>query len=69
MALRSEEGWDALHRARFGDRWDELRMALERDHEHLCYVNPFLSAGEQDARESPLVTGTAGVSWQIEAIV
>lgn len=47
--------------ARFGERWEDLYASLERvrtalfftflivkDHEHLCYLNPFLPAGERD---------------------
>ncbi|CAL1169087.1 unnamed protein product [Cladocopium goreaui] len=49
MALRREEGWHSSHQSHFGrDRWEELRIALERDHEHLCYVNPFLPASEKE---------------------
>lgn len=49
MALRREEGWHSSHQSHFGrDRWEELRVALERDHEHLCYVNPFLPASEKE---------------------
>ncbi|CAJ1423113.1 unnamed protein product [Effrenium voratum] len=49
MALRGEEGWHAAHAAAFGqERWQELALAMERDHEHLCYLNPFLPASEME---------------------
>lgn len=47
MALRQEEGWHTVHGRTFGEqRWSELAVALERDHEHLCFVNPFLPDAE-----------------------
>lgn len=60
MALRQEEGWHATHREHFGhDRWEDLRNALERDHEHMCYVNPFLPEEEKDViREDYNLTAT-----------
>lgn len=47
--LREEAGWHATYAEHFGqERWEELSVALQRDLEHLCYLNPFLSALEQD---------------------
>ncbi|CAE8649790.1 unnamed protein product [Polarella glacialis] len=47
MAMREEAGWHAVHAATFGhDRWDDLSIALQRDPEHLCFLNPFLPSAE-----------------------
>lgn len=47
--LREAAGWHATHADHFGqERWEDLSVALQRDHEHLCYLNPFLPAPEQD---------------------
>jgi len=40
---RGEAGWHAVHSVHFGEeRWLDLHHALHREHEHLCFVNPFL---------------------------
>eukprot|EP00933_Yihiella_yeosuensis_P037214 TRINITY_DN31094_c0_g1_i1.p1 TRINITY_DN31094_c0_g1~~TRINITY_DN31094_c0_g1_i1.p1 ORF type:complete len:377 (-),score=67.15 TRINITY_DN31094_c0_g1_i1:17-1120(-) len=49
MALREEAGWHAAHGEHFGDeRWEELCISMQRDPEHLCYLNPFIPLAEQD---------------------
>jgi len=45
MALRGESGWHAHHAGHFGEeRWQELHHSLHKEPEHLCFLNPFLSA-------------------------
>eukprot|EP00931_Biecheleriopsis_adriatica_P088576 TRINITY_DN62868_c0_g1_i1.p1 TRINITY_DN62868_c0_g1~~TRINITY_DN62868_c0_g1_i1.p1 ORF type:complete len:371 (+),score=50.74 TRINITY_DN62868_c0_g1_i1:70-1182(+) len=47
MALREEAGWHATHAAHYGhERWEDLVVALHREHEHLCYLNQFVPADE-----------------------
>jgi hypothetical protein len=47
-AQRAEEGWHAAHRNNYGiERWETLHIALHRDVEHLCFLNPFLPAEAQ----------------------
>ncbi|CAK0907408.1 unnamed protein product [Prorocentrum cordatum] len=53
MALRGEAGWDAAMAQEFGaDRWAALRPVLQRDVEHVCFVNQFLAPDAVEALEA-----------------